>query len=523
MRVGLERWVLHPLLFATAPVLALLAQNLGQVPTLVGVRSLLLALLIGGLLLAGLRALVGDWTRAAAICSLVLLLFFNYGHAYGYLKDKWLFGMLVGRHRLLLPLGAALLLGGAAWILARGRQNYTLNLVLNAAGLAAVIMPAAQIALFEARTLDHTAEPVAHSLQSGELRLATGETPPDIYYIILDAYGRQDVLQEVYHFDNAPFLSALEEMGFFVARCSLSNYAQTELSLASSLNFNYLTELVPGLEPGSTDRSALWPLIWDSTVRRALKDLGYTDVAFETGYQWTEIENADFFLTASPSSLDLLDALGNVNRFEVMLLDTTGGLFLRDAAKVLPARFQPDLDYPFREHRERILGQFASLREMPGAIQSPKFVFAHLVTPHSPFVFGPEGEPVQAYEPENVEDRIAAYRDQLQYVNGQVLDIVRSILAGSENPPVIILQGDHGPGDVGSGGRLAILNAYYLPGVEPTALPANISPVNSFRWVLNTYFGGQLPLLENRSYFSIYQAPFDWQQVRDPAAFCGQG
>src|SRR5207253_1118682 len=32
---------------------------------------------------------------------------------------------------------------------------------------------------------------------------------PDIYYIVLDSYGRGDVLKEIYGYDNTPFLEGL--------------------------------------------------------------------------------------------------------------------------------------------------------------------------------------------------------------------------------------------------------------------------------------------------------------------------
>ena len=46
-----------------------------------------------------------------------------------------------------------------------------------------------------------------------------------------------------------------------------------------------------------------------------------------------------------------------------------------------------------------------------------------------------------------------------------------------------------------------ILNAYYLPGYDGD-LYATISPVNSFRLVFNSYFGGEYDMLEDVSYYS---------------------
>jgi hypothetical protein len=62
---------------------------------------------------------------------------------------------------------------------------------------------------------------------------------------------------------------------------------------------------------------------------------------------------------------------------------------------------------------------------------------------------------------------------------------------------VIIIQGDHGVRDPN---RNAILNSYYLPGLPQDTIPADMSPVNSFRLVLNEYFNANLPLLPNHSY-----------------------
>jgi hypothetical protein len=61
------------------------------------------------------------------------------------------------------------------------------------------------------------------------------------------------------------------------------------------------------------------------------------------------------------------------------------------------------------------------------------------------------------------------------------------------------VQGDHGPYGFSPGLRPAeyeILNAYYLPREDARAmLYPRISPVNSFRVVLNAFFGKDLELL----------------------------
>ncbi|MFZ1945948.1 MAG: hypothetical protein WAW06_00185, partial [bacterium] len=88
------------------------------------------------------------------------------------------------------------------------------------------------------------------------------------------------------------------------------------------------------------------------------------------------------------------------------------------------------------------------------------------------------------------------------------LEVVAAILRDSATPPIIILQDDHGGPGLSPDDHMKILNAYYLPGLGPEAIYESITPVNSFRVVFNAYFGGELPLLEDRSYFSKVAAPF---------------
>ena len=53
---------------------------------------------------------------------------------------------------------------------------------------------------------------------------ADSDERPDIYYIILDGYARQDTLKEFYKYDNSAFMDGLAARGFYVAAESRSNY-----------------------------------------------------------------------------------------------------------------------------------------------------------------------------------------------------------------------------------------------------------------------------------------------------------
>jgi len=60
-----------------------------------------------------------------------------------------------------------------------------------------------------------------------------------------------------------------------------------------------------------------------------------------------------------------------------------------------------------------------------------------------------------------------------------------------------------------------ILNAYYMPGHTAQLYPG-ISPVNSFRVILNAYFNANMPLLNDQSYFSPIPYIYNFSPVPNP-------
>src|SRR5688572_4574015 len=82
----LRRVPLHPFLFAIYPILALLAFNISEVDLSSGFRPVLVALVAVGFLAFILRLVHWDWRRAALLLTIVLILFYSYGHVYILLK-----------------------------------------------------------------------------------------------------------------------------------------------------------------------------------------------------------------------------------------------------------------------------------------------------------------------------------------------------------------------------------------------------------------------------------------------------
>ncbi len=198
--------------------------------------------------------------------------------------------------------------------------------------------------------------------------------------------------------------------------------------------------------------------------------------------------------------------LVGLNDFEALLIKTSMGVILMDAETVFSSTLSPAVTSPRQAHYDYVLYTLDTLEAAP-LIPSPKFVFAHLISPHGPYVFNADGEFIPG---EN--DNEQGYIEQVKYLNSRLIPLLENIIEKSETPPIIILQADHG----GHGTqfdqdhRMNILNAYYLPGDGAQQLYESISPVNSFRLVFDTYFGSEYGLLHDTSYYSSIENFFDF-------------
>ncbi|GAH75196.1 unnamed protein product, partial [marine sediment metagenome] len=117
------------------------------------------------------------------------------------------------------------------------------------------------------------------------------------------------------------------------------------------------------------------------------------------------------------------------------------------------------------------------------------------------------------------DEYVRRYRNQVIYLNKLLQDTIDGILTKSGGRSIIIIQSDHGPGSLldwenlnnsSFGERMPILNAYYFPDQDYSKLYPDITPVNSFRIILDQYFGTQLGFIEDKSYFSLMDTPYDF-------------
>ncbi|MFC1702644.1 sulfatase-like hydrolase/transferase, partial [Pseudomonadota bacterium] len=367
--------------------------------------------------------------------------------------------------------------------------------------------------------------PSIHEWLSANFEKSGKNELPDVYFVILDAYARGDVLKSRFNFDNSDFLDWLKTQGFFVGHKSHSNYAWTHLSLASTLNAEYLDTLVPEEwrsqapeKPRSRYQyiqSLMKPnFIITSRVQRFFSSLGYQIV-----YNGTTVSEVH------PNTMAQA-VFGSVNHFELLLLNPT-------IAQPLISMFRnQDIQNLQISKFDRVLGKLDSLAPASNKA-SPKFVFHHVMSPHAPFCFDANGEmvpPHPIYDFSQWLDDASAqpgykdwyrenYSSNVAGLNHYLKATLQRLLESTGRDAIIIVQSDHGPiegfdlkstinTDVVE--RFGILNAIFMPaGISRDGLEQTTSAVNTFRVVLSNTFNLDLPPLQDRAFYSTGDLSFE--------------
>jgi hypothetical protein len=453
------------------------------------------------LVLVSLRFILKSWSRSGVVTGAAAYVFF-----------------ITGDWSILWASITVLLAGGIAIGVGRLRRELDLlSAVLSVAFVIIVAVPVVDV--YGKLNKLEVPRPQADWNAPVELPPASeSRLLPDIYFIVVDGLGRLDVLDQMFGIQQREVAARFESLGFQIAQNSFSNYAQTALSVATTLNLTYVHRLLQMPRGAAPDRRPLSRLISDSKLVNTLRTSGYKVVAFPAGYNLTRMRGADVMREPSWT----LSYLG------LYLANNSIMSHVSTVAGAGPAAVS------FASHRRRL--RFI-LRELPAARQGmdadqPVFVFAHVLAPHPPFVFGPSGENLKSTRGFTINDGnhwhtvhrgdgssyAQLYRDQATFILDALHETVAEILRRSPRPPIIVVQGDHGPGSRLNWEkpraetmveRFAIFNAWYLPPRIASPMYPEVSPVNTFRMLLNAAFGTELARLDDRAWFSDWLAP--WQ------------
>jgi hypothetical protein len=309
----------------------------------------------------------------------------------------------------------------------------------------------------------------------------TPETYPDVYFIVLDEYAGFDVIREYWHEDYVDSFDAfLKANNFFIPQKSRSQTLDTIFEMASRLNLKQY--------PKDTQRFILHEEITNNLVMKAFKSYGYTTVAFHGPYQ---PYNADYNFGGKPGIAN--DQAVGTEAFREVLIDNS--MF-----SAFSTFFQTR--YSSLDTLNSINYIFQKISDL-SYIQSPKLVIAHIYFPHLPIVVDEDGNVLDPKYQYNWN----YYLGQHKYATQQAQALLSRLLekVDPDNPPVIIIQSDHGARNMEVPFRNSvnllnysqdyayhILFAMYLPGFDTSKLSADVAPIETFAIVLNHYMNADV-------------------------------
>jgi hypothetical protein len=502
-----KSFIIHPFIVAAFPALALYYYNAQDLRLSVLVLPVLVPIGIALLMFLTTWSICGNGYKAGIIVSLFLALLYSSGHVFNVASWYGITSACFGG--VILFLIWAVVFPVSAYLILRTRRTLRYpTIILNAIFIFLLLSYSVRTGIYEVKRLSAGSDNAGGQTT---LQLKPVSDPlPDIYYIVLDRYGRADSLADFYDYDNSHFVDYLTDKGFYVASESTANYVRTLFSLTSCLNMDYLRDMDP-------DSGDLYPLnlrLQDNTVQRSLRQAGYQYIHVGSWWEQTrENKLADVNINYG----------AEIDEFSELILATTMPYSVCSEMGIIEDNYM--------RQWKRTLYEFEQLAEIPHN-DNPTFVFAHLLVTHPPYVFESDGSFMPSEESHQRTDR-DNYVNQMIAANRMLEELVEQLLSKSEVAPIIILQADEGPyperlleenrefnWDTATGAELrhkmGILNAFYLPGVDGSALYPSITLVNTFRLVVNLYFGTGLELLPDINYaYEDFNYPFRFLDITD--------
>jgi hypothetical protein len=350
-------------------------------------------------------------------------------------------------------------------------------MVLNGIGIAPVELQKAQSRTGPQVLGEHTAASPA-----------VGKTYPDVYYIVLDEFASFNVMREYWNnHDVDHFEAFLEESGFFVATDSRVEVPDTLHEMARRLNMKHY--------PYKTDIQTLFEAITNNKVMSVFKTYGYQTVVFDGVELMLSSKppvKADYNMRFDPAAARLQET--GVDEFQTMVLDLS-------MARAFSSLYQKTQF--FEKHRQFTLYSLEKPAQLT-EVDSPKFVYAHVMLPHYPFLFAENGSTNDYKNFYNWNYYLGQYKFTQKKTEALIRDLITN--ADPDNPPSIILQSDHGPRNLEVSRPEAVqlsnfdeeyaksvLNAVLLPGYNTTRLPKDLDTAEVFAIIFSHYFGETVP------------------------------
>jgi hypothetical protein len=489
--------IIHPLLFSQVPILFLFTHNINilEISEIIFPSVLIMTVTIS--LFFVLKFIFKNEIKVGVLTSVIIIIFFSFGHIFN-ITSSYFLEILNSNSQLPLVIFFLLIfIITIIYLVKTRRQLNNATKILVAISFAMLSVSFVNIGTYYLQYDDIKTQNEINETGIFQQKF------PNVFFIIVDGYAGSETLKEELDFDNTEFYQFLINNGFQVIPESHSNYSVSITSITSTLNMNYIHNLISSEQERPDNYHPFYYLLDNNAVMENFKSKGYHIVSFDSGDGISaDISIADQNFCSS--------SLGN-SQFMVMLTRTS---ILNTIHVML---FQ-------EEQREKILCAFSELSNLQQKKDGPIFVFAHIMLPHPPYIFGPNGEEVQPKTLERGDNwEKVGYLDQTRFVNKNIKQFVNTALKNNSEQ-IIIIQSDHGssfnlqsdedwknPTEKMINERMSNLNAIYLP-ENMNNVNSTITPVNTFRTIFNI-LGDDYEILGNQMYFNDYDNLYNIKNV----------
>ena len=204
-------FVLHPFLFAIAPIVFLFAHNVEELE-FSDIKPLFFVLIFSSVLFLFSFLAFRHKQKAGLFTSILLIIFFSYGHLSEILKYPKIDvgGLIIKSNTIIFSIYILVIL--VTLFLIRKYKNFdNLTKSLNVMASILILVSLANIAYYKITALEfNTSKKRDEDLKTGNEDFNKTAMPSNIFYIIVDGYGRQDIIKEFYGYDNSEFINYLK-------------------------------------------------------------------------------------------------------------------------------------------------------------------------------------------------------------------------------------------------------------------------------------------------------------------------
>ncbi len=298
---------------------------------------------------------------------------------------------------------------------------------------------------------------------------------PNIYFIIFDEFANPETMRKYWNVDVSESINSLKKLGFYIIENSYSVSRLTARSLGSTLNLGYMP--------------FQYALDNEFLLSKCVKALEYKYI--HVGTMSERAHKYDFLMYNKFADVNF-----NYNFSSFPSPYSSCITYAKRIYKTTALKFLDFLQFNHENLENSINKAFEYLQNIVPNMDGHNFVFAHINSPHVPHIFYKDPKIMkQEKQGDKEESHIYKYKGQYVYIADKMVTIAKTILEKEKNPPIIIIQSDHGfrKPQVKTNKifyeEKRIFNAVYIPENAFVELSQELTPIDTIKTIFKDYIG----------------------------------